>query len=143
MPGVATLAAERQRDPAEGRSPLGGPSSKGNKIRTKPYRWGGGHARWKDKGHDCSGAVSYVLHAAGLLKSPLPSGPLARVWGAPGMGRWITVYANGGHAYAVIAGLRWDTSAVGEALNSGSGPRWRRTATPGDRVLARFAPSIG
>ena len=59
------------------------------------------------------------------------------------MGRWITVYANGGHAYAVIAGLRWDTSAVGEALNSGSGPRWRRTARPATGYAARFAPSVG
>jgi hypothetical protein len=98
----------------------------GNRIRKKPYVYGGGHATFASKGYDCSGAVSYVLHAAGMLKSPLPSGPLMK-WGMKGRGAWITVFANGGHAYAVIAGLRWDTSAVNEPLNSGSGPRWRRT----------------
>ena len=79
-----------------------------------------------DSGYDCSGAVSYVLHAAGLLTSPMPSGSFVNGWGVPGKGQWITVYANAGHMYAVIAGLRWDTSAVGEKLNQGSGPRWRK-----------------
>lgn len=91
-----------------------------NKIRTKPYIWGGGHARWWDKGYDCSGSVSYALHGGTFLESPLPSGPM-ETWGLPGEGRWITVYANGGHAYAVIAGFRWDTSGdEGEE----TGPRW-------------------
>lgn len=90
-----------------------------NRIRTKPYVWGGGHGRWWDGGYDCSGAVSYALHGGELLDSPLPSGPMAR-WGKPGPGRWITIYANAGHAYAVIAGLRWDTSGN----SSGTGPRW-------------------
>ena len=93
----------------------------GNRIRKKPYIYGGGHASFKAKGYDCSGAVSYVLNAAGLLESPMPSGPLMD-WGLPGKGSWITVYANAGHAYAVIAGLRWDTSAMG---SGGNGPRWR------------------
>jgi hypothetical protein len=95
-----------------------------NTIRTTPYIWGGGHKSFSAAGYDCSGAVSYLLHGAGLLTSPLPSGPLM-AWGAPGRGAWISVFANRGHAYAVVAGLRWDTSAVGEKLNSGSGPRWR------------------
>lgn len=90
-----------------------------NRIRTKPYVWGGGHGRWWDRGYDCSGSVSYALHGGGFLESPLPSGPMEH-WGLAGEGRWITVYANAGHAYAVIAGVRWDTS--GDA--SGSGPRW-------------------
>jgi hypothetical protein len=98
----------------------------GNQIRKLPYRWGGGHASFNDTGYDCSGAVSFVLWGAGLLTSPLPSGPLM-TWGLPGKGRWISVYANAGHTYAVIAGLRWDTSAVGEPLRRGSGPRWRAT----------------
>ncbi len=97
-----------------------------NNIRKKPYIYGGGHKSFNAKGYDCSGAVSYVLNAAGLLTAPLPSGSLAK-WGAPGRGTWITVYANSSHAYAVIAGLRWDTSAVGEPVNRGSGPRWRST----------------
>jgi hypothetical protein len=91
-----------------------------NRIRTKPYVWGGGHARWWDRrGYDCSGSVSFALHGGEFLESPLPSGPMMR-WASPGKGRWITVYANGGHAYAVIAGYRWDTSGDSE----GSGPRW-------------------
>jgi len=95
----------------------------GNRIRKKPYIWGGGHASFNAKGYDCSGAVSYVLNAAGLLASPIPSGPLMK-WGLPGRGSWISVYANPGHTYAVIAGLRWDTSAMG---SGGKGPRWRAT----------------
>jgi hypothetical protein len=90
-----------------------------NRIRTKPYVWGGGHAQWWDRGYDCSGSVSFALHGGKFLESPLPSGPMES-WGLAGRGRWITVYANAGHAYAVIAGIRWDTS--GDA--SGTGPRW-------------------
>lgn len=90
-----------------------------NKISRKPYIYGGGHARWWDKGYDCSGAVSYALHGGLFLESPMPSGPLEK-WGSAGDGRWITVYTNPGHAYAVIAGYRWDTSG-----NEGeTGPRW-------------------
>jgi hypothetical protein len=90
-----------------------------NKIRTKPYIYGGGHARWWDRGYDCSGAVSFALRGGEFIESPLPSGPMAK-WGEAGLGRWITVYTNPGHAYAVIAGVRWDTSG-----NEGeTGPRW-------------------
>lgn len=89
-----------------------------NKIRTKPYVWGGGHGRWWDRGYDCSGAVSFALRGGKLIDSPMPSGPMMG-WGERGLGRWITVFANSGHAYAVIAGLRWDTSGTG-----GNGPRW-------------------
>lgn len=90
-----------------------------NHIRHKPYIWGGGHASFRARGYDCSGAVSYVLHAAGLLSFPEVSGALVH-WGVQGEGKWITVYANAGHAFMVIAGLRFDTSGAGA-----SGPRWR------------------
>jgi hypothetical protein len=113
----------------------------GNRIHTRPYIWGGGHRSFKSKGYDCSGAVSYVLHAAGLLKSPLSSGPLMR-WGAPGVGSWITVYANPSHTFVVVAGLRYDTSAVGESLNQGSGPRWRTTARSGTGYAVRYYPGF-
>lgn len=103
-----------------------------NRIRTKPYIWGGGHGRWWDKGYDCSGAVSYALHGAGLLPSPLDSTSLM-TWGEPNPGRWISVYANAGHTYAVIAGLRWDTA--GSA--SGTGPRWY--SDTGSVVSGKFA----
>jgi hypothetical protein len=96
----------------------------GNAIRTMPYRWGGGHRSFSDTGYDCSGAVSYLLNAAGMLASPMPSGPLM-AWGLPGKGYWISVYSNPSHVYMVVAGLRFDTSAVGEKVRQGSGPRWR------------------
>ena len=98
----------------------------GNAIRTKPYRWGGGHRSFSDTGYDCSGAVSYVLNGAGMLTSPMPSGPLMG-WGLPGKGHWISIYSNPSHVYMVVAGLRFDTSAVGEKVRQGSGPRWRRS----------------
>ncbi|HEX3292303.1 MAG TPA: hypothetical protein VHR38_01050 [Solirubrobacterales bacterium] len=97
-----------------------------NSIHTLPYVWGGGHRTFFDSGYDCSGAVSYVLHAAGLLASPMTSGGLAQSWGMPGKGRWITVYGNASHAYMVIAGKRFDTSSGGDRWNQGSGPRWRK-----------------
>jgi hypothetical protein len=75
-----------------------------------------------------------------MLKSPLTSGGLARSWGLAGVGQWITVYANKQHTYAVIAGLRWDTSAVGEALNQGSGPRWRQSQRDGVGYTAKYFP---
>ncbi|HEV7562208.1 MAG TPA: lytic murein transglycosylase [Solirubrobacterales bacterium] len=90
-----------------------------NSISTTPYVWGGGHGSWYSYGYDCSGAVSFALYGAGLLDTPLTSGALES-YGEPGPGRWITIYANATHTYAVIAGLRWDT--VGDA--SGTGPRW-------------------
>jgi cell wall-associated NlpC family hydrolase len=90
----------------------------GNEIAPTPYKWGGGHARWDDNGYDCSGSVSYALHGAGLLDSPLVSGDLAR-WGERGPGRWITIYANADHVYMIVAGMRFDTSA-----RSRTGSRW-------------------
>jgi len=103
-----------------------------NRIRTKPYVWGGGHGRWWDRGYDCSGSVSYALHGGDFLDSPLPSGPMER-WGMAGEGRWITIYANPGHAYAVIAGYRWDTSGD----SRGSGPRWHEDLRDNRGYIAR------
>jgi cell wall-associated NlpC family hydrolase len=93
----------------------------GNKIATKPYRYGGGHGRWRDSGYDCSGSVSYVLHGAGLLDTPLDSTGFMR-WGERGEGDWVTIYANAGHAYMTVAGLRFDTSS-----SKRSGNRWSET----------------
>jgi cell wall-associated NlpC family hydrolase len=94
-----------------------------NAIIGRPYRWGGGHGRFADRGYDCSGTVSFALHGGRLLKTPLDSGSFMS-WGAGGAGKWITVYTNPGHAYVVIAGLRLDTSAAGDP-GGGNGPRWR------------------
>jgi cell wall-associated NlpC family hydrolase len=82
----------------------------GNEIATKPYKYGGGHGRWKDTGYDCSGSISYVLHAAGLLDTALDSTGFMS-WGETGRGEWVTIRANAGHAYMIVAGLRFDTSA--------------------------------
>jgi len=94
-----------------------------NRIVGKPYKYGGGHARVEDSGYDCSGTVSYALIGAQLLKAPLDSSSFMR-WGKAGPGDWITVYTNPGHAFAVIAGLRLDTSAAGDPTGR-KGPRWR------------------
>jgi peptidoglycan hydrolase-like protein with peptidoglycan-binding domain len=83
----------------------------GNRIATKPYRYGGGHGRWEDSGYDCSGSVSYALHGGGLISTQLDSTGFES-YGARGRGRWITVYGNAGHAYMVVAGLRFDTSGA-------------------------------
>ena len=82
----------------------------GNEIASKPYKYGGGHGRWRDSGYDCSGSVSYVLHAAGLLDTALDSSGFMS-WGERGRGEWITIRSNPGHAYMIVAGLRFDTSA--------------------------------
>ena len=87
-----------------------------NAIAMTPYVWGGGHGSFESSGYDCSGAVSYALHGGGFLESPLDSTGL-ETWGEAGAGKWITVYANAGHAWMVIAGIAFDT--VG-----GPGPRW-------------------
>jgi hypothetical protein len=108
----------------------------GNAIHTFPYVWGGGHRSFTDSGYDCSGAVSYVLHAAGVLSFPLVSGQLA-FWGVPGPGAWITVYANKTHTYMYIAGLRYDTSPLGESVDQGRGPRWRYTLRTGTGFAVR------
>jgi hypothetical protein len=127
-PGRATLMPDGSAVAPAGAPPaVQAAINAGNEIHTKPYRWGGGHRTFYDSGYDCSGAVSYVLHAAGFLTSPMTSGGLAGGWGVPGKGYWITVFANAGHTYMKVAGLRFDTSAVGEKLNQGSGPRWRKS----------------
>lgn len=94
-----------------------------NLIVGKPYKWGGGHARLFDSGYDCSGAVGYALIRAGLLHGSMVSGTFAR-WAKAGAGRWISIHANKGHVYMEIAGLRLDTSAVGDPAGR-KGVRWR------------------
>ena len=99
-----------------------------NQIVTKPYIYGGGHGSFISRGYDCSGSVSYALHGAGLLDTPLDSSDFMS-WGDPGKGQWITVYTNPGHAFVVIAGLRFDTgfrdrTSKVHGASPGSGPRW-------------------
>jgi hypothetical protein len=110
-----------------------------NQIVEKPYRYGGGHRRFGrqlDTGYDCSGAVSHALYGGRFLRSPLHSGALMS-WGLSGPGSWLTVYAHRGHAYVVVAGLRFDTSMRDpDAPGPSTGPRWSRTL----RRSAAFVP---
>src|SRR5689334_16643190 len=99
-----------------------------NQLRSKPYRWGGGHASFFDAGYDCSGTVSYALAAAGLIRIPMSSGELTH-FGDRGRGRWITIYARNGHAFAVIAGLRLDTTAWNNRSDR-EAPGWQVTDRP-------------
>jgi hypothetical protein len=112
--GTDGLAVAPSSAPDEVRSII----EAGNAIATKPYKYGGGHSRWNDSGYDCSGSVSYVLHAAGLLNRALDSSGFMS-WGEAGRGTWITIRSNPGHAYMIVAGLRFDTSA-----RSRTGTRW-------------------
>ena len=108
----------------------------GNKLQNKPYRYGGGHRSFSDTAYDCSGTVSFALHGGGLLRAPLASGGLM-TWGRAHRGRWITVYANPGHAYVVIAGLRLDTSGTG-----GRGPRWQTLQRSATGFVARHPAGL-
>lgn len=104
-----------------------------DEIDRRPYVWGGGHSSFLSHGYDCSGAVSYVLHAAGLLDQTMVSGQLA-FWGDHGLGRWITVYANNEHVFMVIAGLRFDTRDDPPGEN---GPRWHQAKVEAPGFAAR------
>jgi hypothetical protein len=110
-----------------------------NELQRKPYRWGGGHRYLKDRGYDCSGSVSYVLHKAGLLRGPLTSRGFLK-YGAPGPGRFISIYVSGDHVFLSICGLRFDTSDYGS--RRGDGPRWRPTARKFTGFTIRHIPGL-
>ena len=96
-----------------------------NQLRTKPYRFGGGHKSFHDTAYDCSGTVSYALAGAGLVNIPMSSKEF-RVYGNRGRGKWITIYARNGHTFAVIAGLRLDTTSPNNPSRRWA-PRWQPT----------------
>ena len=98
----------------------------GNEIAKSPYKYGGGHGKLKDSGYDCSGSISYALRKAGLMKTSMPSGPMMK-FGEKGPGQWITIYAKPSHAYVMIAGLRFDTSA-----RKREGSRWSKKPVSGE-----------
>ncbi|MGE5408383.1 MAG: hypothetical protein ACM3NV_07200 [Syntrophothermus sp.] len=141
-PGPFRTAANCGAELVEGRAiaPPGAPAAvrqvvaAANRIRNRPYEWGGGHLGFRSPGYDCSGAVGYALHGAGLLSTTMVSGQLS-AWGEPGPGRWISVYANAEHVFMVVAGLRFDTRDDPPGV---SGPRWK-WASPDSRMLPRFA----
>jgi peptidoglycan hydrolase-like protein with peptidoglycan-binding domain len=107
-----------------------------NRIARKPYKYGGGHARWEDSGYDCSGSVSYALHGGSLLGSPLTSGGFMR-YGAPGPGHRITIYASPSHVYMVIDGRRFDTTGRSE-----NGTRWQAEDRSSAGYVVRHPPGL-
>jgi cell wall-associated NlpC family hydrolase len=123
--------------PPEAPEAVKGVINNANSIVGRPYIWGGGHGSWYSYGYDCSGSVSFALFGGGLIPEPLTSGALEG-WGAPGPGKWITVYANAGHTFAEVAGLRWDT--VGD--ENGTGPRWHLASTSTAGFVARHPPGL-
>jgi cell wall-associated NlpC family hydrolase len=133
--GVATNAGGPVQPPPGAPPAVGLVMAAGNAIAGLPYLYGGGHGGFKDSAYDCSGSVSYALAAAGLVTSPMASGPFMS-WGEPGPGQWITVYANAGHAYMVVAGWRFDTS------NLGTGTRWSRAMRGNGGFVARHPPGL-
>jgi cell wall-associated NlpC family hydrolase len=109
----------------------------GNEIAHLPYIWGGGHATYEDSGYDCSGSISFVLAASGLLKGTETAAQLMS-YGDAGPGKWITIYASPGHTFMYIAGLRFDTVALAQ-----SGSRWsNRSAADGGKFVARHPPGL-
>jgi hypothetical protein len=114
----------------------------GDKIRHKPYCYAGGHGQWTDSCYDCSGTVSYVMHAAGLINTSMDSGEMMS-WGDGGGGKWVTIYTNSGHAFIEIAGIRLDTSAYQDPTpQTGSGPRWRPDVTSWDGFVRRHPAGL-
>jgi cell wall-associated NlpC family hydrolase len=112
-----------------------------NEVARKPYVYGGGHGGgpegvFTDSAYDCSGSISYALASAGLVEAPMASGPMM-TWGRPGPGKWVTIYANEGHAYMVVAGLRFDTSGRAERDT-----RWQAAMRPAAGFVARHPPGL-
>ena len=106
-----------------------------NQLRSKPYRFGGGHRAFSDNAYDCSGTVSYMLGGAGLIRAPMSSSEFRR-FGERGHGKWITVYARNGHTFAVIAGLRLDTTPYVTGRERWA-PRWQPTVRQAPGFEAR------
>jgi len=139
-PAEATLVDGRVIPPASAPRRVKRVIEAANRLVEKPYVYGGGHKPFSsvlDSGYDCSGAVSYALYGGRFLRLPLHSGALMS-WGSAGPGEWITVYTHPGHAYLVVAGLRFDTSLRDpDAPGPSSGPRWSRTLRESDAFVAR------
>lgn len=134
--GIAVDTGGMAQPPAGAPAAVAQVIAAGNAIATLPYVWGGGHGSFHASGYDCSGSVSYALAAAGLLSSPLDSTGFES-WGLPGPGQWITVYANAGHAFMVVAGWRFDTVALSEG-----GTRWSRSMAGTAGFIARHPPGL-
>jgi hypothetical protein len=133
----ATLEGGEASPPPGAPPPVRRVIAAADEIDHRPYVWGGGHTSWLSHGYDCSGAVGYALHGAGLLDVTMVSGQLAS-WGLGGAGRWITVYANAEHVFMVITGLRFDTRSDPLGV---SGPRWHQATRVDTRKFVARHPA--
>jgi hypothetical protein len=136
-PGKAKLKQGKAVPPRDAPNKVVKAITAANKIvKGKGYCLGGGHGKWKSRCYDCSGTVSYALHGGRMIDSALPSGAF-RKWGEKGKGEWISVYYNSGHMYAVIAGLRLDTSNT-----DGAGPGWSKEMASKRGFKVRHFPGL-
>ena len=135
-PGISVNSGGMAQPPAGAPAAVAQVMAAGNAIAGLPYLYGGGHGSFQANAYDCSGSVSYALAAAGLVTSPLDSTAFES-WGEPGPGRWITVYANAGHAYMVVAGWRFDTVAL-----AADGTRWTRVPRSSAGFVARHPAGL-
>ena len=125
------LAAAPANAPAEVKSII----ASANEIARLPYKWGGGHATWRDSGYDCSGSTTYALRTT-FRRGPAPTFGYDD-WGVAGPGRWVTIYASSWHVFMVVAGLRFDTSGLRE-----HGSRWTTSSRSMSGFVARHPASF-
>lgn len=124
-------------------APLGAPEklqtivNAANHIAKFPYVWGGGHGSFVARGYDCSGSLNYPFRAAGLIDTTMVSGEYAK-WGEPGPGKWVTIYANGGHVFMVVGGVRYDTSF----RDGPRGSRWQDRSRNMNGFEVRHPPGL-
>jgi hypothetical protein len=108
----------------------------GNELQELPYGPDGHPDPRGAIDEDCSSTLNYVLYRSDErpIAEIVADNPLAQDyvhWGAPGPGRWVTIYATDAptpHVFVVIAGLRLDTSHNGTDVGPNrdeDGPRWR------------------
>lgn len=133
---TATLAGGYATAPPKAPAAVVRAIEAGNRIAGAHYAYGGGHGG-QTGAFDCSGAVSYVLREAGLLRGSMTSRGF-RKYGENGAGRWITLYARKDHVYLVIAGLRFDTGWS----EGPKGPKWTTRGRPNRGAIVRHPKGL-
>ena len=137
--GADGLARAPEQAPLEVRRAI----AAGNAISDRPYLLRHYPTHIDNPTYDCSSSSSHVLWGADAFgTAPWVSGQFMR-YGRPGPGRWITVYANDGHMFLIVAGLRFDTARYDTGPNAGeSGPRWRVGRRPMDNFVVRHPAGL-
>lgn len=134
---TAILTPRGAMVPTDAPEPVKRMIAAGNHLQGRPYIYGGGHHSFYERGYDCSGTASFLLHEAGLLRTPIASDEF-RGYGESGPGRWVTIYAKRGHVFMTVAGLRMDTGYNGER----EGPRWSTRSRPAKGCILRHPPGL-